>query len=143
MLCEVNEEKLARGLGATGSAFRRMLEQTAGEPDWLNICTARWNKCVRFLLAWLPVDLMEMSVLAPRGRSARDLAARVRPATRRGVAAAVVIGARRLVPAAGQRGRDRHDEAGRRRSSMLLHALLPVWPLPGLEALQNRSLRGL
>ncbi len=65
MLCEVNEEKLARGLGATGSAFRRMLEQTAGEPDWLNICTARWNKCVRFLLAWLPVDLMEMSVLAP------------------------------------------------------------------------------
>lgn len=64
-LCGVNEEKLARGLGGTGSAFRRVIEQTAGKKDWLERCTKAWRKTVSLFLSWLPVEAAELTLLAP------------------------------------------------------------------------------
>ena len=64
-LCGVNEEKLARGLGGTGSAFRRAIEKTAGRADWLQCCTDAWKKTLSVFLSWLPVEAAELSLLAP------------------------------------------------------------------------------
>lgn len=63
-LCGVNEEKLARGLGGTGSAFRRVIELTAGKKDWLERCTNAWKKTVSLFLSWLPVQAEELPLLA-------------------------------------------------------------------------------
>lgn len=64
-LCGVNEEKLARGLGGTGAAFRRVVERSAGQKDWLQRCTDLWHRSQTWLLGWLPVETLECALLPP------------------------------------------------------------------------------
>lgn len=62
-LCGVNEEKLARGLGGSGSAFRRLIERTAGRNDWLKYYPDLWQKNLPLLLGWLPVEALENELM--------------------------------------------------------------------------------
>ncbi|MDZ4403498.1 hypothetical protein [Prosthecobacter sp.] len=64
-LCGVNEEKLARGLGGTGAAFRRVVERTAGQGDWLQCCTDLWRRSQTWLLGWLLVETLDPALLSP------------------------------------------------------------------------------